>query len=168
MKLISDELNSRLDILVGGAFRINRVLDRSVSLLATRFKLLKTAEIVHEKLAHMFPVLGDMVSNFQMIRGMETIYPETVRGDKSYNNHIELFEDMREEFSLYQDAIEDCIDFSIAEKDHATKSFLQSYLSGYLKYIETIDNLVEISTRYGLDFLASQLFDDESYHCFTI
>lgn len=168
MELISPELNSRLDSLVTGAFLLNRVLDRMMSLFSVKFKLLNTSRILHKTLAHHFPLAGDEVSEFQDSRGMLTIYGETPRADFDAITHIELFEMMLEEFVKYQDAIEDVIDYASTEKDLMTKNFLMKYLSEMNPYITTAMNLVEVSKAYGVEPMAMQLFDNEVEHCLAV
>lgn len=168
MELISKELNNRLDAIVTGAFFLNRILDRMMSLLSVKFKMLKSSKLLHEKLAHHFPIAADSVSNFQDSRGMLTIYGETPRADFDATTHIELFEMMLEEFIKYQDLIEDVIDFASQEKDLMTKNFLMKYLSELNPYISTAMNLIDIATAYGTDGRGMQLFDVDIEKCLAV
>lgn len=168
MELISKELNSRLDSIVTGAFFLNRILDRMMSLLSVKFKMLNTAHILHPTLAHHFPNAADEVSDFQDSRGMLTVYGNTPKADFDASTHIELFEMMLEEFIKYQDLIEDVIDYAAMEKDLMVKEFLMKYLSEMNPYIATAMNLVEISKAYGTDTMAMQLFDDEVEVCLAV
>ena len=168
MELISQELNTRLDSIVTFAFFLNRQLDRSMSLISVKFKLLKTSKLLHEKFAHFFPTFADFLSEYQDSRGMLTVYGETPKADFDANSHIELFEMFLEEFIKYQDMIEDVIDACIAEKDHMTKAFLDGYLLKLNPYIQSAENVLDVAKMYGVDPLGMQLFDSEIEHCLTV
>jgi hypothetical protein len=168
MELITEALNSRLNEIVSEAFVCNRILDRGMSLLGVKFRLLKCSKLLHIKLAHFFPNFADKVSDFQGSRNMLTVYGATPLADFDASSHIELFTMFQEEFIKYQDMIQDVLDAAIFEKDHMTKAFLDSYLLALNPYIETICNIVDLATAYGTDPLGMQLFDNEIEKCLTV
>ena len=57
MELISKNLNDCLDRLIGKSFAINRMLDRGMSLLKVRWKMINSSNHLHGMLAHAY--LGD-------------------------------------------------------------------------------------------------------------
>ena len=168
MELISNELNRKLNALVTHAFYLNRILDRDMSLLSVKFKMLNSAKILHPKFAHAFPALADNISDYQDSRGMLTVYGVTPLADFDFENPIQMFVNIREEFVKYQDMVEDVIDSAIAEKDHATKIFLDGYLSKLVPFIASADNIVEVAIAYGNDTKSMQQFDDEIEHCLVV
>lgn len=167
---ISKELNDRMSFLLGECFRLNRVADRGISLLEVRWKLLKTASVIHPSIAHMLPLLGDKISSWQAKRNAESIYPDTVGGSKEYSSPIEFFEFLLEEFNKFEDEICDVIDYAQSERDHASTQFLKSFLAEFTDYIATMNNIVDIANAYSgtSDPMAMQLFDSEIEHCLTI
>jgi ferritin len=168
LELISEALNSRLNNIVTASFAANRVLDRSMSLLAVKFRLLNCSKLLHEKLAHAFPKIADFVSDFQGSRNMLTIYGVTPVADFDASSHIELFKMWQEEFIKYQDLIEDTIDFAVLDKDTMTKNFLDKYLLDFSPYVETVNNLVDLAVACGDTTLGAQLFDTEVERCITV
>jgi len=168
LELISQELNTILDSLVTEAFTCNRILDRSMSLLSVKFKLLKTSELLHAKFAHWFPQAADLVSNLQDSRGMLTVYGATPLANFDAVSHIELFEMFLDEFVKYQDMIEDAIDASILEKDRMVEAFLKDYLLKLNPYIQSAMNVLDVARMYGTEPLGMQLFDNEIEHCLTV
>lgn len=169
-ELISKELNDRLSKILGECFYLNRVLDRGISLLEVRWKLLNTAKVIHPSIAHTLPLLGDKISEFQSKRNCESIYPDTIGGLKEYGSPIEFFEFVLEEFNRFEDEIYDTISYAAMEKDYASKQFLQSFLSEFEDYIATMNNIVDVANAYSTssDSMAMQLFDNEIEHCLTI
>ena len=99
MGLISDKTNNLLNQLIGKCFSINRMLDRGMSLLMVRWKMVKTSEILHPAIAHAYPgdKFADSISDYQGQRDNETIYPSTPVGNKEYNNPLEFFIDYHKE-----------------------------------------------------------------------
>lgn len=165
MELVNPEVNERLNAIVTGAFYLNRVLDRMMSLFSVKFKMLNTARILHPALAHHFPSAADEVSDYQDSRGALTVYGATPLANFDATNHVELFEMMLEELIKYQDAIEDAIDFVIQEKDLMTKEFLSKYLLELNPYIATVANLLDVARAYGVDSRGMQMFDADMEKC---
>ena len=166
--MISESVNNKIDFLVTEAFKCNRTLDRGMSLINVKFKLLKTAKILHESLAHHFLEMADFLSNFQGDMGMLTVYGETPTADYNVSNYIELFEMFLDYFIKYKDAIEDVIDFCSFEKDHMTKSTLMEYLVNFKPYIVSMVNVLDAAKDYGIAPLNMRLFDDEIDDFLTI
>jgi len=167
---ISKELNDMLSFLLGECFRLNRVADRGISLMEVRWKLLKSAPIIHLSIAHMLPLLGDKISSFQSKKNCESIYPDTTGGSKEYSSPLEFFEFVLEEFNKFEDEISDVIDYAQSEKDHATVQFLKSFLAEFLDYTATMNNVVDVANSYSRtsDPMAMQLFDRDVEKCLLI
>lgn len=151
MELINKELNNMLDNLVGKCFAINRMLDRGVSILSIKFKMIQASEIIHQKIAHVYPsdVFADSISTYQGERGMLTIYPFTPVGDKDYSSPLDFIKDYYKENIELQDMICDTIDKSIEIGDHTTKVFLDGLLNRLSKYTSLSINLVDLFESYG-------------------
>ena len=162
MGLISEELNSLLNNLVGRCFRLNRLLDRGMSLLNVRWAMFKSSELLHPALAHAFlgDKFADSISDYQGSRNNETIYPATTIGDQNYNNYLEFFKEMLNEFIIFSNEIEDTISFAIQDEDNTTKVFLDGLLSRLAPYIEQMQDLVDLGTDYGTDRLGKRFFDE--------
>lgn len=161
MNLISDNLNSQLNELVGKCFAINRMLDRGMSLLLVRWKLINASHTLHPKVAHAFPssLFADSISDYQASRNMETIYPATPIGDKNYDTPLEFFVDFYNECVLLQNMIYDAIDTALEEGDHSTKTFLDGLVSRLIPFTDLAQNLVDLVTQYGNDTFHLQVFD---------
>jgi hypothetical protein len=159
MALIKESVNDVLNSLVGEMFAMNRMLDRQMSLLNIRFVMQNTSETLHVGLAHAYPLLGDLVSDYQGSRGNETIYPETPIGDANYSSPNDIFSKMLEAQLTIEDNICEAIVFAQSEGDYSTYSFLQEFLEEHNKYTEQIMLLNDKINMYGEGKLAWMLFD---------
>lgn len=88
---IQKQTSEALDILVGGFFGLNRTFDRAVSIMQNKFAMPNAANIIHHKLAHLFPLLADEVTEIKDNWNIESVYPSTPIGDANYENLLDLF-----------------------------------------------------------------------------
>lgn len=161
MGLISDKTNNLLNQLIGKCFSINRMLDRGMSLLMVRWKMVKTSEILHPAIAHVYPgdKFADSISDYQGQRDNETIYPSTPVGNKEYNNPLEFFIDYHKENLELEDMIKDAIDESVEEGDLTTKKFLDGLLERLIPYTAMSQTLIDLCKQYGMDSFHMQVLD---------
>ena len=60
--LIADETIQSIYLLISECFKMNRKLDRQVSILGVNFAMNNTADLCHESIAHYFPSLSDKIA----------------------------------------------------------------------------------------------------------
>lgn len=153
MGLIQDDLNNMLNDLITKCFAINRMLDRGMSILGVKFKMVKTAEILHPKIAHAYPSdkFADSISNYQASRNNLTVYGVTPAGDKDYIAPLDFIQDYYNENIELQDMISDTIDKAVDVGDYTTKKFLDGLLVRLADYTALSITLVDLFTDYGSD-----------------
>lgn len=163
MELISKKLNSQLDDIVGKCFSINRMLDRGMSLLKVRWKLIHTSDTMHPKIAHAYPAdkFADSVSGYQASRGNETIYPATPAGNREYNNPLDFFKDYYNENIELENMIKDAIDEGVEEGDNTTVKFLNDLLMRLAPYTALSQDLVDLFSKCNNDIFKMQILDFE-------
>ena len=83
---ISDKTSEALDLLIGKAFDLNRSFDRAVSIMQNKWCMPNASYIIHHNLAHLFPLLADVISGFKDNWNLTTVYPETHKDDRDYSN----------------------------------------------------------------------------------
>ncbi len=161
MELISKEINDRLNELIGKCFAMNRMLDRGMSLLAVRWKMVNTEAILHEKLAHAFlgADFADKIGAYQAKRSCETIYPATPIGDKEYDKPIDFFNDVLKEMLSFQDTLYDTYEATKEDGDYTTKKFVNSIINTMVDYVDIAQLLIDLSENYGSDNLGIALMD---------
>ena len=84
--LISKPTSEALDVLLGAYFDLNRTFDRAVSWMINVWAMPNAAGIIHNNLAHLFPLLGDKVSEIKDDYNLPSIYPETHADAREYEN----------------------------------------------------------------------------------
>lgn len=147
--LINEELNESINELVGQCFLGNRILDRMMSVLNIKFVMNNTVKLLHSGLAHKFPLLGDILSDYQSSRNNLTTYPETPRAEEDYNNILEIFTKFHNYMVDFEDSIKDVIEQASDDKDLNTKIFLENFLLRINKYTEQSILLVDKAEKYG-------------------
>ncbi len=166
--MISERLNNLIDECVGRLFALNRLFDRAMSVLAVKHKAIVSTQLLHSNIAHFFPIFADSFTEYQQSRNMLSRYPATPEGNDMYENPLQFYEVALEEMMKFEDMVSDALDVASMEKDHSTKSFLNSKLREWNPYLETMNNIVDVCRNYGNDTKSQMQFDDEIEHCFVI
>ena len=154
-QLIPKNINDKLDEIVTKCFHGNRIADRGMSVLSVKFVMNKTEKILHEKLAHLFPLLADEVSTFQSSRNNLTVYGLTPMDGTDYNNPLEFFEKMVYYMLDLEALISEGIRMS-RDDDYNTYSFLLGFLLTITKVTEQCLLLLDKAELYKDDWM---LFD---------
>lgn len=152
--LISEELNNKLNQIVTMCFLGNRIADRGVSVLEVKFCMNKTGNILHSKLAHLFPVLGDFISDYQNARNELTIYGNTPRDDTDYQSPMEFFERMLDYMTDLEALVGDAIEKSKDEFDYTTKCLLNQFLLKLIPVTNQCLLLFDKGEKYNNDWMA--------------
>lgn len=100
--IVSKETQNAAMELIGECFKMNRQLDRMVSVLGVKFSYNNTANLIHHGIAHYYPVLADEIGEKCLERySISVVYAPTPAGDKDYNTVKEIiqkFENINIEF----------------------------------------------------------------------
>ena len=146
MSLIAGGLNNSLNALVGKCFQMNRLLDRSVSLLNVKFHLTNTAEVLHYKAAHIYlgEKFADYIADYQALRNNETIYPATIAGDDVFDNPLSIMLQFHSENLAFENMILDAIDEAEDVGDFTTKHFLEKLLDNLAEMTALSETLVDV------------------------
>lgn len=91
--LVSKSTQEALMELIKACFRENRVLDRLVSILGVKFVMNQTADFLHLRVSHYFPILADRIGELTLERyNIPVIYGETPKADEDYASVTECLE----------------------------------------------------------------------------
>jgi hypothetical protein len=154
--LIDGNLNSKLNDIVKTLFQGNRIFDRGMSVLTIKFNLQKTVSMIHPRLAHLYPKLADVISDYQADRDTETIYGLTPLDESDYNVPLEFFEKVLEYQENLESLVTEVIDESNSSGDKTTKVFLEKFLLDLIPVTAQLLLLVDKCEAYGDQM---QLFD---------
>lgn len=113
---ISLKTSESLDLLVGKAFDLNRSFDRAVSIMQNKWCMPNAANIIHHNLAHLFPLLADVISGFKDNWNLTTVYPETHKDDRDYSNLLNMMTILRNEVLDFYEMIK--MVYKIAEEEN--------------------------------------------------
>lgn len=101
--LLSEQTSKALDSLVGACFDSNRSFDRAVSILQNKFSMPQAANIIHHNIAHLWPLMADLISEFKDEYNVPTYYPETHGDGRDYTNLQDMMETMlKETLDIYE------------------------------------------------------------------
>lgn len=113
---ISLKTSESLDLLVGKAFDLNRSFDRAVSIMQNKWCMPNASNIIHHNLAHLFPLLADIISGFKDSWNMTTVYPETHKDDRDYSNLLVMMTTLKDEVLDFYEMIK--MVYKIAEEEN--------------------------------------------------
>lgn len=161
MGLISEKLNNMLCEIIGECFAINRMLDRGMSLLDTKFAMKNTAALLHPGLAHVFlgSKFADGIGDYIGGRNNLVYYPATPIGDKDYIAPLEFVKDFYTHMINLQTMTYDAIDEAVEEGDYSTKVFLDGFLKNIVEYTDIAQTLIDVFNSYGFSSVNLQLLD---------
>lgn len=95
--MISENTSNALDVLLGAFFDLNRTTDRMVSIMQNKFAMPNAANIIHHRIAHLYPLLADKISEIKDKYNMSSVYPETHRDGRDYKNTNDMFDTLLNE-----------------------------------------------------------------------
>lgn len=126
---ISLKTSESLDLLVGKAFDLNRSFDRAVSIMQNKWCMPNAANIIHHNLAHLFPLLADVISGFKDNWNLTTIYPETHKDDRDYSNLLDMMTILRNEVLDFYEMIKMVYKIAEEENDFNTMAMLIDFMN---------------------------------------
>ena len=161
MGLMSEKLNNMVCEIIGECFAINRMLDRGMSLLDTKFAMKNTAALLHPGLAHVFlgSKFADGIGDYIGSRNNLVYYPATPIGDKDYIAPLEFVKDFYTHMINLQTMTYDAIDEAVEEGDYSTKVFLDGFLKNIVEYTDIAQTLIDVFNSYGFSSVNLQLLD---------
>ncbi len=180
--LIPDNVNNKLNEIVTFCFVGNRICDRAMSVLDVKFVMNKTSEILHERLAHLFPKIADVVSTYQGSRNCLTIYGETPLDATDYTSPQEFFEKILDYMVELESLCYETCSLAMDESDITTVSFLQKFIriishithqcillsdkgnaynGDWMKFDHDIDDMIVLSTFQNGKFIIAQNEEDD-------
>lgn len=152
-QLLSEKMNDGLNKLVQRLFWGNRLLDRMMSVLSIKFVMNKTSGTLHPILAHSFPLMADVISDYQDYRNCMTVYLDTPTNGTDYKDPLELFTTFLDYMTELEKLIHDTIDMAEKEKDRTTKVFLEQFLNLIIPYTGQALLLHDKAEAYGEDWM---------------
>lgn len=150
--LISTQTSEALDELYGAFFDLNATLDRMVSVMLNDFCMPQANKIIHHRLAHLMPLMADMISEIKDNYNVSSIRPEVHRDSRTYSNLKDMFETLLKEFEEVYEMIKMTCDISDLNKDLNVKSDLIDFIRKFNMVIGQIITLKDKAIQMPDDF----------------
>lgn len=133
--LINNATIKEINLLSQQCFWLNRVIDRATSVLSVKFGLTKASQIIHERLAHKYPLLADDVNEILDMYNEYIDYLETPANVVDYEDVVELFQVILDENIKLYEMLKNAIFVARQEGDLNVESHLLSFSNILNKYI---------------------------------
>ena len=126
--LINDSVNNKLNEIIKMLFLGNRIMDRALSVMSVKFCMTKTSDLIHPRVAHIYPKLADIISDYQSSRDCLSVYGLTPLEETDYNDPMEIFDRMIDYQEDLESLITESIELAQSESDYTTKVTLEDFL----------------------------------------
>lgn len=141
--LISKETSKDLDILYGQFFNLNSLFDRAVSVMLNDWAMVQASDIIHHRLAHLFPLMADMVSEIKDNFDESSVRPTVDEHTETYESMADMFDRLLDECVATYDMIKIVNKGALERGDLNVHAELMSLLRSFNKVIGqvlTLDN----------------------------
>lgn len=150
--LMSDRTKHAIDLIVQRMFYMNRIMDNLVSNMAITWSMYKATDVVHHKLAHLYPIIADNYSDIQQKFNVRTFYLETPADTVEYSSMLEAFQRALDEVMITNDVIADAIEIACSEGDINVRVLLEKNMADLQDVIEQHITLRDKAAQYGDDY----------------
>lgn len=132
MALIDNELGQSMNVVSQKLFKANAVMDCISSRIDTVFGMPKASEILHHRIAHKFPLLADIITEYLAKRNYAVYYGMIPQINYRYETPSEYFWEFVNIMGEIRDDIQKALEVADKVKDYAASDVLASFLSEYI------------------------------------
>lgn len=141
--------------LIGSCFKMNRFLDRQVSVLGVDLVCNHASGLIHQNIAHYYPQLSDKIGELCLERyNINVEYEATPEGKDNYYSVADLIQKMEDKVIEFQNMFIGACKVSLDNGDIQVYSDLMDLLSGYNKIVEQVILLNDKIKAYGSNVMA--------------
>lgn len=133
--LINDRTIKEINLISQQCFWLNRVVDRAVSVLSVKFGMPITSKILHQGLAHKYPLLADDVNEILDMFNEYIDYLDTPADVRDYEDIVELFQTILDENIRLYDMTRNAIFVCRENKDINVETHLLDFLEDLNEYV---------------------------------
>ena len=125
--------------LIGDCFKMNRHLDRLVSVLGVAFAYNNTSNLVHQGIGHYYPMLADSLVERCLERyNIPVYYAATPEGGQDYTSVAEIIKDLEKVNSEFQTKMMGCCKVAFENNDIHVYTELLDLLEDVNKIVEQV------------------------------
>ena len=148
--LVTQNTINAVTELIGECFKMNRHLDRLVSVLGVKFAYNQTANLVHHGIAHYYPALSDLIGEKCLERyNIPVYYAATPEGGQDYSSVIEIIKDLEKVNIDFQSMMMGCAKIAFENNDIHVYADLLDVLKEFNMYVEQGILLTDKIDSYG-------------------
>lgn len=148
--LVTQNTVNAVTELIGECFKMNRHLDRLVSVLGTKFAYNQTADLVHHGIAHAFPVWADKLGSECLERyNIPVYYAATPEGAQDYDTVIDIIKDLEKVVIEFQAMMMACAKITFENNDIHIYVDLLDLLEDVNKVVEEVVLMSDKIDNYG-------------------
>lgn len=147
--LISEETQEKLNLLIQKMFQHNRTWDNFLGFSSVEWAFNNFNKIFHNGLAHLYPLLADIVSDIELRYNVVPKYYETERDTRTYGSMLEFFNiNINEHIETYE-LIKEGINVATINGDLNVESDLKAFLRLFNHFMEQAITLRDKAQIYG-------------------
>lgn len=149
--LINEETQEKLNLLIQKFFQLNRTWDNFLGFSNVEWSLSNFNKIFHAGLAHLYPLLADLVSDIELKYNVVPKYYETERDTRTYSTMLDFFNtNINEHIETYE-LIKDAINVATINGDLNVECELKHLLKIFNSFMEQAILLRDKAQIYGED-----------------
>lgn len=158
---------SALYDMIGQCFQYNRWLDRLVSVLGVKFACNNVAGLIHNDMAHTFPLLADSIGETCLERyNIPVEYQATPSGKQDYDSVFTIMDELESKVIDFQNMFVGLLKVAYENNDLHVYAELMDMIKEVNKFVEQVILLNDKAKAYGEDGLMS--FDAHAQEHFWI
>lgn len=147
--LISEETQEKLNLLIQKFFQLNRTWDNFLGYSNVEWAFSHFNEIFHHGLAHLYPLLADLVADIELRYNVVPKYYTTERDTRTYGSMLEFFNININEHTETYELIKSAIDTATVNGDLNVESDLKGLLRLWNHFMEQAILLRDKAQIYG-------------------
>lgn len=147
---ISEATYEALNDFLGLCFQMNSYCDNIAYNLGYK-KMVVTEPIFHEKFAHVFPALADVISELMLNMEARPIRKALEADTYEYENNESMFSDLKTNIDKYRQEILRVIEIADFNNDFEIKIDMEEFLSNFKKYLDQVNTWNLKAMLYGED-----------------
>ena len=162
--IVSQATQDALMEIIQQCFIENRKLDRMVSVLGINFVCPNISKKIHQKIAHYFPQLSDLIGEKCLERyNISILYGDTPDGKENYVSATQLIEEMEKRIIDFQIMLMGACKIAQENNDIHVYVDLMDLLRGYNEIVEQTILLNDKIHQYGENRVCSFDHDADSF-----
>lgn len=149
MEIIHENTLSYMDEMSRRFFWMNKKIDRMKSILNTKFCMPIFANLIHQELAHSYPILADDINDIQEQFNYDANYFSVEGATEDYSSVVEIAQKIYEYTIETNQQLNNLIKVSIDEGDYNVYHLLIPISRNYSRYVANAILILDKAKQYN-------------------